>query len=251
MAEATWVDRRATRHTPMLEVRDLSVRYGTFEALRGVSLRVEAGEVVVLLGANGAGKSTLFRALSGLAAPASGAVLLEGRDVTRLPAHELVAAGIAQAPEGKHLFPEASVAKNLRLGGYVHRREPEVVRSAMEEVYELFPVLREKANDAAGTLSGGQQQMLAIGRALMARPRLLLLDEPSLGLAPLVVEEVFDSIAKINERGTSVLLAEQNAHAALKVAGRGYVIEEGSVVLDGTHDTLMDNPEVRRAYIGV
>jgi branched-chain amino acid transport system ATP-binding protein len=235
----------------MLEVRDVSVRYGTFEALRGVSLRVDAGEVVVLLGANGAGKSTLFRALSGLVAPTSGVVLLEGRDVTCLPAHRLVAAGIAQAPEGKHLFPEASVAKNLRLGGYVRRREPSVVRATMEEVFDLFPVLREKESDAAGTLSGGQQQMLAIGRALMARPRLLLLDEPSLGLAPLVVEEVFASIAKINERGTSVLLAEQNAHAALKVARRGYVIEEGSVVLEGTHDSLMDNPEVRRAYIGV
>ena len=235
----------------MLEVRDLAVRYGSFEALRGVSLRLDAGEVVVLLGANGAGKSTLFRALSGLVASSGGSVLLEGRDVTRLPAHELVAAGIAQAPEGKHLFPEASVAKNLRLGGYVRRKEPEAVRATMEEVFGLFPVLREKASDPAGTLSGGQQQMLAIGRALMAAPRLLLLDEPSLGLAPLVVDEVFDSIAEINQRGTSVLLAEQNAHAALRVAGRGYVIEEGSVVLEGTHDTLMDNPEVRRAYIGV
>ena len=236
---------------PLLEVRDLVVRYGTFEALRGVSLRIRAGEVVVLLGANGAGKSTLFRALSGLVAPASGTVALEGRDITHQPAHRLVAAGIAQAPEGKHLFTEASVAKNLRLGGYVRRKEPEAVRTAMEEVYDLFPVLREKADDPAGTLSGGQQQMLAIGRALMAQPRLLLLDEPSLGLAPLVVEEVFDSIARINRGGTSVLLAEQNAHAALKVAGRGYVIEEGSVVLEGTDENLMDNPEVRRAYIGV
>ena len=234
-----------------LEVRDLVVRYGSFEALRGVSVRVERGEVVVLLGANGAGKSTLFRAISGLAPAAAGSVVLEGRDVTSLSAHRLVAEGIAQAPEGKHLFPEASVAKNLRLGGYVRRREPEAVRATMEEVFGLFPVLREKADDAAGTLSGGQQQMLAIGRALMARPRLLLLDEPSLGLAPLVVEEVFASIATINARGTSVLLAEQNAHAALKVAGRGYVIEEGEVVLEGTHDTLMHNPEVRRAYIGV
>jgi len=234
-----------------LEVRGLSVRYGSFEALCGVSLRIERGEVVVLLGANGAGKSTLFRAISGLVTPTAGVLLLEGRDVTRLPAHRLVAEGIAQAPEGKHLFPDASVAKNLRLGGYVHRREREVVRSAMEEVYDLFPVLREKAGDAAGTLSGGQQQMLAIGRALMARPRLLLLDEPSLGLAPLVVDEVFEAIQEINARGTSVLLAEQNAYAALKVAGRGYVIEEGSIVLEGTHDTLANNPEVRRAYIGV
>ncbi len=237
--------------TSTLEVRDLVVRYGSFEALGGVSIRIEPGEVVVLLGANGAGKSTLFRAISGLAAAAAGAVVFEGRDVTGMPAHRLVAAGIAQAPEGKHLFPEVSVAKNLRLGGYVRRRDGEAVRASMEEVFGLFPVLREKADDAAGTLSGGQQQMLAIGRALMAGPRLLLLDEPSLGLAPLVVEEVFASIAKINERGTSVLLAEQNAHAALKVAGRGYVIEEGRVVLEGTHDTLMDNPEVRRAYIGV
>jgi len=236
---------------PMLEVLDLTVRYGSFEALRGVSLAVASGEVVVLLGANGAGKSTLLRAISGLVAPSEGSVVLEGRDVTRLPAHQLVAGGIAQAPEGKHLFPEASVAKNLRLGGYARRREPDVVRAATEDVYELFPVLREKAGDPAGTLSGGQQQMLAIARALMARPRLLLLDEPSLGLAPLVVEEVFDSIREINERGTSVLLAEQNAYAALKVAGRGYVIEEGSVVLEGTRETLMDNHEVRRAYIGV
>ena len=239
------------RRPPMLEVRGLSVRYGTFDALRDVSLRLDPGEVVVLLGANGAGKSTLLRVISGVATPVGGAVLLEGRDVTRLPAHRLVAEGIAQAPEGKHLFPEASVAKNLRLGGYVRRHDQDGVRAAMEDVYGLFPVLREKANHPAGTLSGGQQQMLAIGRALMAGPRLLLLDEPSLGLAPLVVEEVFASIAKVNERGTSVLLAEQNAHAALKVAGRGYVIEEGSVVLEGTHDTLMNNPEVRRAYIGV
>ncbi len=235
----------------MLAVRDLVVRYGTFEALRGVTIDVTAGEIVVLLGANGSGKSTLFRAISGLVSPAEGSVLLEGRDVTRLPAHRLVAEGIAQAPEGKHLFPEASVAKNLRLGAYVRRKEPESVRETLEEVYGLFPVLREKGDDAAGTLSGGQQQMLAIGRALMARPRLLLLDEPSLGLAPLVVDEVFASIEKINQRGTSVLLAEQNAHVALKVAGRGYVIEEGSVVVQGTRDMLMDNPEVRRAYIGV
>jgi branched-chain amino acid transport system ATP-binding protein len=235
----------------LLEVRDLGVCFGSFFALRGVSLHVGRGEIVVLLGANGAGKSTLFRTLSGLCRPVSGAVRLEGSDVTGWPAHRLVAAGIAQAPEGKHLFPEASVAKNLRLGGYVRRREPGVVRGALEEVLELFPVLREKANDPAGTLSGGQQQMLAIGRALMARPRLLLLDEPSLGLAPLVVEEVFASIAKINRSGTSVLLAEQNAHAGLKVADRGYVMEEGSVVLEGARDALMDNPEVRRAYIGL
>lgn len=235
----------------MLEVRDLTVRFDSFNALRGVSLSVLEGEIVVLLGANGAGKSTLFRAISGLHPPAAGSIRFEGRDVTRLPAHRLVSEGIAQAPEGKHLFPESSVRKNLLLGAYVRRKEPARVESAMAEVFELFPVLEEKARNPAGTLSGGQQQMLAIARALMARPRLLLLDEPSLGLAPLVVDEVFESIVEINQRGTSVLLAEQNANAALKVAGRGYVIEEGRVAMEGAQEELMDNPEVRRAYIGV
>jgi branched-chain amino acid transport system ATP-binding protein len=235
----------------LLQVRDLRVHFGSFEALRGVSLDVRRGEVVVLLGANGAGKSTLFRALSGLCRPAGGTVTLEGTDVTGRPAHRLVAGGIAQAPEGKHLFPELSVEKNLRLGAYVRRRRPEAVRASMDEVFDLFPVLREKARDSAGTLSGGQQQMLAIGRALMAEPRLLLLDEPSLGLAPLIVAEVFASIRKIHARGTSVLLAEQNAYAALEVADRGYVMEAGSIVLEGARESLMDNPDVRRAYVGV
>lgn len=235
----------------MLEIRDLCVRFESFYALRGVSLDVDEGEVVVLLGANGAGKSTLFRAISGLHPTAEGSIRFQGREVTRLPAHRLVEEGIAQAPEGKHLFPQSSVRKNLLLGAYVRRKEPDVVAQTMEEVHELFPMLKEKARDPAGTLSGGQQQMLAIGRALMARPRLLLLDEPSLGLAPLVVEEVFESILEINARGTSVLLAEQNANAALKVAGRGYVIEEGRVAVEGAREELMDNPEVRRAYIGV
>lgn len=235
----------------MLEVADLTVRFGTFHALDGVSVDIREGEVVVLLGANGAGKSTLFRTISGLHEPVSGSIRLEGEDVTSWPAHKLVAAGIAQAPEGKHLFPEVSVRKNLRLGAYVRRKDQEGVLASMEEVFELFPVLRQKRDDPAGTLSGGQQQMLAIARALMAEPRLLLLDEPSLGLAPLVVEEVFDSIQKINQRGTSVLLAEQNANAALKVAHRGYVIEEGRVALEGAREELMGNEEVRRAYIGV
>jgi branched-chain amino acid transport system ATP-binding protein len=235
----------------MLEVRDLAVCFDSFYALNGVSVDVRAGEIVVLLGANGAGKSTLFRTISGLCEAVSGSIRLEGVDVTSWPAHRLVAAGIAQSPEGKHLFPEASVAKNLLLGAYVRRKDPEGVRASMEEVFELFPVLRQKEHDAAGTLSGGQQQMLAIGRALMAKPRLLLLDEPSLGLAPRVVEEVFGSIVKINQGGTSVLLAEQNAHAALKVAHRGYVIEEGRVALEGEREELMGNDEVRRAYIGV
>lgn len=249
-----WEDRPPAETSftaPLLEVCDVSVCYGTFYALRRASLQVGRGEIVVLLGANGAGKSTLFRALSGLVRPLEGSVRLEGRDVTGWPAHRLVAAGIAQAPEGKHLFPEASVAKNLRLGAYARRREPDAVRGALDEVLALFPVLRDKARDPAGTLSGGQQQMLAIGRALMARPRLLLLDEPSLGLAPLVVEEVFAAIDRIHRGGTSVLLAEQNAHAALKIAHRGYVLEEGAVALAGSRDELVGNPEVRRAYMGV
>jgi branched-chain amino acid transport system ATP-binding protein len=235
----------------ILEVSGLSVRFGSFYALRDVGLSVGEGEIVVLLGANGAGKSTLFRALAGLHPLAAGRIGFDGRDVTSWPSHRLVRAGIAQAPEGKHLFPESSVRKNLLLGGYVRRSEAARLRESMDEVFGLFPVLREKAQDPAGTLSGGQQQMLAIGRALMARPRLLLLDEPSLGLAPLVVDEVFESILEINERGTSILIAEQNAYAALKIAGRGYVIEEGSVTLEGERETLVDNPSVRRAYIGV
>jgi|TARA_B100000809_G_scaffold233139_1_gene249636 branched-chain amino acid transport system ATP-binding protein len=236
---------------PMLELKGVSVQFGSFLALRKVSVSVAEGEIVVLLGANGAGKSTLFRAVSGLERPSEGTIYFDGQDMSRLPAHRIVREGVAHAPEGKHLFTEASVRKNLLLGAYVRRRDPAGVEASMDEVFDLFPMLRTKAGDAAGTLSGGQQQMLSIGRALMARPRLLLLDEPSLGLAPLVVEEVFESILEINRRGTAVFLAEQNAHAALKVAQRGYVIESGSVALEGDRDTLVDNPEVRRAYIGV
>ena len=236
---------------PMLELKGVSVQFGSFLALRKVSVSVAEGEIVVLLGANGAGKSTLFRAVSGLEHPSEGTIHFDGQDMSRLPAHRIVREGVAHAPEGKHLFTEASVRKNLLLGAYVRRKDPAGVQESMEEVFDLFPMLRTKAGDAAGTLSGGQQQMLSIGRALMARPRLLLLDEPSLGLAPLVVEEVFESILEINRRGTTVFLAEQNAHAALKVAKRGYVIESGSVAIEGDRDTLVDNPEVRRAYIGV
>lgn len=243
----------------MLEIRELSVCFDSFFALRDVSLDVRQGEIVVLLGANGAGKSTLFRTISGLNVPVSGTIYLRGQgaelateqDVTSWPAHWRVDAGISQAPEGKHLFPEMSVAKNLRLGAFLRRNDRDGVRQTMEEVFELFPILSDKAKKSAGTLSGGQQQMLAIGRALMARPRLLLLDEPSLGLAPRVVEEVLDSIVEINRRGTSVLLAEQNANAALRIAHRGYVIEEGTVALEGERDDLMGNDDVRRAYIGV
>lgn len=235
----------------MLELEGVCVRFGTFEALRRVSLRVGPGEIVVLLGANGAGKSTLFRAISGLTPVTEGSVRFEGEEIGGLPPHAIVSRGIAQSPEGKHLFPAASVRKNLILGAYVRRKERDEVRASLDEVFGLFPALREKANHAAGTLSGGQQQMLSIGRALMAKPKLLLMDEPSLGLAPLVVEEVFASIRRINAGGTMVLLAEQNAHAALQVAARGYVIESGSVAIEGTSHELLDNREVRRAYIGI
>lgn len=235
----------------MLEIQEVSVRFGAFLALQRVSLRVAAGEIVVLLGANGAGKSTLFRAISGIVPTAEGTIRFEGEDVAGHPPHEIVSRGIAQSPEGKHLFPGVSVRKNLLLGAYVRRKDRAGVKASVEEVYSLFPMLREKASDAAGTLSGGQQQMLAIGRALMAKPRLLLLDEPSLGLAPLVVEEVLQSIVRINQGGTMVLLAEQNAHAALSIADRGYVIENGAVAIEGAREELLDNPEVRRAYIGI
>lgn len=235
----------------MLEISGVSVRFGSFYALRRLRLEVEEGEVVVLLGANGAGKSTLLRTVSGLERPSEGAVHFEGTEISGWPAHRVVREGVAHAPEGKHLFPRASVRKNLVLGAFVRRKEPEAVRESLDHVYELFPALRAKAGDPAGTLSGGQQQMLAVGRALMARPRLLLLDEPSLGLAPLVVEEVFESIREINRGGTTVFLAEQNAHAALEVADRGYVIESGEVAIEGSRDALRDNPDVRRAYLGI
>lgn len=235
----------------MLEIADLTVRFGEFVALRQVSLEVREGEIVVLLGANGAGKSTLFRSLSGIVRPSAGSVRWDGAEITSWPAHRIVEAGIAQSPEGKHLFPALSVRKNLTLGAFVHRRDRRGVEQSLHSIYELFPILKQKADDPAGSLSGGQQQMVSIGRALMARPRLLLLDEPSLGLAPLVVQEVLDAITEINRRGTVVLLAEQNAYAALQIAHRGYVIENGEVTLQGSREELLGNQEVRRAYIGV
>lgn len=234
----------------LLEIRDLTVTFGRFHALKNVHLEVREGELVVLLGANGAGKSTLFRAISGLQRPASGEIRFEGRRLTGLPAHAVVRAGVVQCPEGRKLFPELSVLKNLTLGAYLYRRDRAGVEESLERVFSLFPALREKQHEPAGSLSGGQQQMVAIGRALMARPRLLLLDEPSLGLAPLVVEQVFQTIVEINRTGTMVLLAEQNAYAALQIAHRGYVIEQGRITLQGSRDELLGNEEVRKAYIG-
>jgi branched-chain amino acid transport system ATP-binding protein len=235
----------------MLEIDQLTVNFGPVVALSDVTLRVNPGEVVVLLGSNGAGKSTLFRAVSGLLPTAGGRIRFQGHELGATRAHQVVRHGVAHAPEGKHLFGALTVRKNLLLGGYMHRRDREGTTRTMEEVFTLFPILRDKAEVNARSLSGGQQQMVAIGRAMMARPRLLLLDEPSLGLAPKVTEELMNAVEEIRRRGTMVLLAEQNAHAALSVADRGYVLEGGSVVLEGASDELLGNPAVRRAYLGM
>jgi branched-chain amino acid transport system ATP-binding protein len=234
----------------MLEISNLSVRYGEFLALRSVSLRVSEGELAVVLGANGAGKSTLFRTINGLMKPDSGEIEFLGSRIDGRPANAVVKAGVAQSAEGRHLFPELSVQKNLTLGAYLRRRDRAGIKSSLERVNELFPILHDKRNDPAGSLSGGQQQMVAIGRALMAEPKLLILDEPSLGLAPLVTKQMLDAVVEINHGGITVLLAEQNAQAALAIAHKGYVIENGLVTLEGTRDELMDNSEVRRAYMG-
>ena len=234
----------------MLEVRGLRVRYGTSSpALDGVDLTVAPGECVTLLGANGSGKSSLFSALSGLLR-FDGEVRFEGDDVGKLRPAAIVARGIAQCPEGRKLFPELSVEKNLRLGAYVGRRDRRGTDEALERVCTLFPDVRDKLRAPAGALSGGQQQMVAIGRALMARPKLLLLDEPSLGLAPRMVQAMLDAVAAINRAGTMVLLAEQNAYAALSIAHRGYVLANGKVVLEGSASTLQQNELVKKAFIG-
>jgi branched-chain amino acid transport system ATP-binding protein len=232
----------------VLEVADLHVYYGEIHALKGASLSVGAGEIVALLGPNGAGKTTTLKTISGLLAPRSGAVTLEGRSLAGVPPHAIVQRGLAHVPEGRKIFNRLTVADNLEMGAYV-RRDGEI-RQDMERVFALFPRLLERRGQVAGTLSGGEQQMLAIGRALMARPRLLLLDEPSMGLAPVLVEQIFETIRDINRQGTPILLVEQNAAMALTIAQRGYVLETGRVVLAGSAPELAENEEVRRAYLG-
>ncbi|TBW51874.1 ABC transporter ATP-binding protein [Marinobacter halodurans] len=234
----------------MLQLRNVDVCYGSFKALTNVSMSVDSGELVVLLGANGAGKSSLFNAISGLNKPAAGEIEFEGKRLDGLKPSAIVSSGVVQCAEGRKLFPMMSVQQNLMMGAYVHRRDKAGNRQRLEEVLELYPILREKADQPAGSLSGGQQQMVAIGRALMSRPRLLMLDEPSLGLAPLIVRQMFETIQKINRLGTTVLLAEQNAFAALKIATRAYVMENGQLVMEGDRDTMLGNEEVRKAYIG-
>src|SRR6059036_1028768 len=233
----------------LLQVERLDVYYGAVHALKGVTLCAEAGEIVTLIGANGAGKTTLLRTISGVIPSRSGRVTFEGRDITRLPAHDIVGLGISQAPEGRLVFANLTVEDNLELGAYRRKDRPGISKDR-EEVFRLFPRLRERRRQSAGTLSGGEQQMLAIGRALMSRPRLLLLDEPSLGLAPLLVREIFRTIREINQGGVTVLLVEQNAHMALSIAGRGYVLETGHVRLEDRAERLLQNDEVRRAYLG-
>ena len=232
-----------------LEVQGLDVYYGAVHALKGVSLRAEAGEIVTLIGANGAGKTTLLRTISGLVPAKAGRVRFEGRDITRVPAHEIVALGLSQAPEGRMVFANLSVEDNLEMGAF-RRRDRAAVRADRDAQYALFPRLLERRRQLAGTLSGGEQQMLAIARALMSGPRVLLLDEPSLGIAPILVRDIFRNIVEINRRGVTVVLVEQNAHMALSVARRGYVLETGRVVLEDEASALASNAQVRAAYLG-
>ena len=233
----------------MLEIRGLDVYYGAVHALKGVDVRVEEGEVVTLIGANGAGKSTLLRTISGLVKPRSGSIRFLGQEISGLEAHRIVRLGLSHAPEGRQIFANMSVRENLELGAYL-RRDPAGVQRDREHIFSLFPRLREREKQGAATLSGGEQQMLAIGRALMSRPKLLLLDEPSLGLAPLLVREIFKTIREINAGGMTVLLVEQNAHLALQIARRGYVLETGSVRFEDSAASLAQNEEVRKAYLG-
>jgi branched-chain amino acid transport system ATP-binding protein len=232
----------------LLEVEDIHAHYGAIEALGGVSLTVDDGEVVTLIGSNGAGKTTTLRAISGLTPPSAGTVRFAGNEITHEPAQHIVGRGIALAPEGRHVFPRMTVRENLDLGAHI-RRGPEVAQD-LERVYSLFPRLEERERQKAGMMSGGEQQMLAIGRALMARPRLLMMDEPSMGLAPVLVERIYETIGEINRSGVAILLVEQNANYALDTAKRGYVLETGRVVLSDDSSRLRDDPEVKRAYLG-
>jgi branched-chain amino acid transport system ATP-binding protein len=233
----------------VLKINNLHVYYGQIHALKGISLEVKSGEIVTLIGGNGAGKTTTLRTISGLLTPKEGEIVYQGKSTENLKAHELVASGLIHVPEGRHVFPQMSVQENLDLGAYT-RKDAQNIAEDLEQVFELFPRLKERRSQAAGTLSGGEQQMLAMARALMGRPKLLLLDEPSMGLAPLLVREIFNIITEINKTGVTILLVEQNANMALSVAQRGYVIETGKVVLEGDSASLAANEAVRKAYLG-
>ncbi|MCH4207978.1 MAG: ABC transporter ATP-binding protein [Solobacterium sp.] len=233
----------------MLKVENLVVRYGMIEAIKGITFEVRDGEIVTLIGANGAGKTTTMHTISGLLKPASGDVLLDGVDITKVPSHKIVQMGLAQVPERRRVFAEQTVAENLDLGAYT-RKDKDGIKKDLEHVYELFPRLKERSSQLAGTLSGGEQQMLAMGRALMAKPKILLMDEPSMGLSPLLVQEIFRIITDINKQGTTILLVEQNAKMALAIANRAYVLETGKITLEGTGAELANDERVQKAYLG-
>jgi branched-chain amino acid transport system ATP-binding protein len=232
----------------MLEVKDLHTFYGTIQALSGISIEVEEGEVVTLIGSNGAGKSTTLRSISGLTPPREGSIRFEGKEIGETPPQEIVRLGISQSPEGRKVFQRMSVRENLDLGAYLRRDDD--IESDVDRVYDLFPRLQERSTQKAGTMSGGEQQMLAIGRALMAQPKLLLLDEPSMGLAPILVERIYETVEEINKQGTTILLVEQNANFALEVSDRAYVLETGTIALTDDAEKLRGNPEVQKAYLG-
>jgi branched-chain amino acid transport system ATP-binding protein len=239
----------ATESAPVLELEGIETYYGTIRALKGISLEVRAGEVVTLLGANGAGKTTTLRSINGLNQPRRGRIRFQGEDITAVPAHKIVKKGISQSPEGRKLFPRMTVVENLEMGAF-QRKDRAAIKEDMDHVFTLFPRLAERKSQKAGTMSGGEQQMCAIGRALMARPALLMLDEPSMGLAPIFVERIFETISAINKEGTPILLVEQNALMALEVADRGYVLETGSIVLEGAAAQLREDEQVRKTYLG-
>jgi len=233
----------------MLQVKEINVYYGAIHALKNLSINVEQGSIVTLIGANGAGKTTTLKTISGILKPKSGAITFKGRDITKTPPEKIVELGISQVPEGRRVFPSMTVMENLEMGAYL-RKDKKAILQDMDNVFDRFPRLKERVKQLAGTLSGGEQQMLAMGRALMARPELLLLDEPSMGLAPLLVKEIFSIIQDINSKGTTVLLVEQNANMALSIADKAYVLETGSIVLEGKADQLLKSEEVKKAYLG-
>ena len=233
----------------MLEIKDLEVYYGMIQAIKGISFQVNEGEVIALIGANGAGKTTILHTVTGLLSPKCGSVLFEGKDITKVPAHKIVSLGMAHVPEGRRVFAELTVYENLKMGAYT-RKDKNEMEQTLESVYQRFPRLRERKNQLAGTLSGGEQQMLAMGRALMSHPKIILMDEPSMGLSPILVNQIFDIIEEVSKSGTTVLLVEQNAKKALAIADRAYVLETGKIVLEGDADQLMNDDSIKKAYLG-
>ena len=233
----------------MLEIKDLEVYYGVIQAIKGISFEVNKGEVIALIGANGAGKTTILHTITGLLSPKKGSVIYEGTDITKIPAHKIVSLGMAHVPEGRRVFADLSVYENLKMGAYT-RKDKNEVEETLEKVYERFPRLKERKNQMAGTLSGGEQQMLAMGRALMSKPKIILMDEPSMGLSPILVNEIFDIIQEVSKSGTTVLLVEQNAKNALSIADRAYVLETGKIVLDGKAEDLLNDDSIKKAYLG-